>query len=207
MQRDFSHPCIIGWCGLNETGDPLTDRIAPLTDLTYACYHAAKAMDPTRPVLDASGWSHRVYHGDLSDCHDYEQDPAKFRAKHEHTRSGKPHINTGWQPHMGKVWSIPYAGQPFMVSEFGGTWWNPDAKPTDPSWGYGDRPKSAEEVLARFEGLCSALLQNPGIFGYCYTQLTDVYQEQNGLFTFDRRPKFDLARLHRIQSATAAIEQ
>lgn len=55
MQRDFSHPCIIGWCGLNETGDPLTDRIAPLTDLTYVCYHAAKAMDPTRPVLDASG--------------------------------------------------------------------------------------------------------------------------------------------------------
>ena len=56
-------------------------------------------------------------------------------------------------------------------------------------------------------GLCGALLDDPGMFGYCYTQLTDVYQEQNGLYRFDRRPKFDLARLRAIQQRPAAIER
>ena len=59
----------------------------------------------------------------------------------------------------------------------------------------------------RFEGLCNALLDNPAMFGYCYTQLTDVYQEQNGIYTFDRRAKFDLERLRRIQGRPAAVER
>jgi len=50
------------------------------------------------------------------------------------------------------------------------------------------------------------LLEHPGMFGYCYTQLTDVFQEQNGIFTFDRSAKFDLERLHAVQTRKAAIE-
>ena len=102
--------------------------------------------------------------------------------------------------------SIPYQGQPFFVSEFGGIWWNPDAKPDQDSWGYGDRPRSLDEFYERFEGLCNVLLDNPHMFGYCYTQLTDVYQEQNGIYTFDRGTKFDLECLRRVQQRTAAIE-
>jgi len=101
-------------------------------------------------------------------------------------------------------------GPPFFVSEFGGTWWNPDAvadATRERSWGYGDAPKTIEEFYRRFEGLCGALLDNPTMFGYCYTQLTDVYQEQNGIYTFDRRAKFDPARLRAIQRKTAAIER
>jgi len=63
-----------------------------------------------------------------------------------------------------------------------------------------------EAFYARFEGLCHALLDNPAMFGYCYTQLTDVFQEQNGIYRFDRRPKFDLERLKRIQTRPAASE-
>ncbi len=102
--------------------------------------------------------------------------------------------------------SIPYRGQPFFVSEFGGIWWNPGARPGDPSWGYGSRPATIEEFYARFEGLCRVLLDNPAMFGYCYTQLTDVFQEQNGIYAFDRTPKFDLERIRRIQARKAAIE-
>lgn len=40
------------------------------------------------------------------------------------------------------------------------------------------------------------------IWGYCYTQLTDVEQEQNGIFYYDRTPKFDLKVLHNIFSKT-----
>jgi len=55
--------------------------------------------------------------------------------------------------------------------------------------------------------LCNVLLDNPLMFGYCYTQLTDVFQEQNGIFFFDRSAKFDLKRLKRIQTKKAAIEK
>jgi beta-galactosidase/beta-glucuronidase len=199
LERDYSHPCIVGWCPLNETHQDIEDHLTSLDDMTRGLFLATKAMDASRPVLDASGYSHRVPETDVYDCHDYQQDAAKLRQNQAGLAEGKPFSNNA-------KWSIPYRGQPFFVSEFGGIWWNPDVKPGEPSWGYGDRPKSAEEFYTRFEGLCNVLLDNPGMFGYCYTQLTDVFQEQNGIYRFDRRPKFDLKRLRRIQGRAAAIE-
>ena len=117
------------------------------------------------------------------------------------------YVNQPWEPgRQNETISLPYARQPYFVSEFGGIWWNPDAKPGDSSWGYGDRCQSIEEFYTRFEGLCAALLENPAMFGYCYTQLTDVYQEQNGLYKFDRTDKFDIARIRAAQVKKAAIE-
>ena len=92
------------------------------------------------------------------------------------------------------------------MSEFGGIWWNPKAKDSDDSWGYGNRPKTIEEFYTRFEGLCDVLLRDPRMFAYCYTQLTDVFQEQNGVVGFDRSLKFDMVRLRAAQTARAAIE-
>ena len=68
-------------------------------------------------------------------------------------------------------------------------------------------PKHLEEFYTRFQGLVDAQLDNPHLFGYCYTQLTDVEQEKNGLYTYDRKPKFDVKRLHAIQSRQAAYEK
>ena len=201
--RDYSHPSIIGWCPLNETYEPRPDYVMPLDDVTFGMFYATKAMDATRPVLDTSGYSHRVRESDVSDCHDYEQDPAKFKANQAPLAQGKPFMN-GATP---RPVSIPYAGQPFFVSEFGGIWWNPDAKEGEASWGYGGRPKTAEEFYKRFEGLCDVLLDDPLMFGYCYTQLTDVYQEQNGVVRFDRSTKLDLDRLRKVQTKPAAIEK
>jgi hypothetical protein len=164
-------------------------------------------MDTTRPVLDASGYSHRVRETDVYDCHDYSQDPAELRTRQALLADGKPYQNAS----PGKTWSLPYRGQPFFVSEFGGTWWNPAAA-ADPSgtrkasWGYGKAPATLEEFYQRFAGLCSVLLDDANMFGYCYTQLTDVFQEQNGIFYFDRSVKFDLERLRKIQTRPAAIE-
>jgi len=67
-----------------------------------------------------------------------------------------------------------------------GIWWNANANTAEASWGYGARPASIEEFYARFEKLCAVLLGDRNMFGYCYTQLTDVYQEQNGIYTFGR---------------------
>jgi beta-galactosidase/beta-glucuronidase len=202
LARDYSHPSIIGWCPLNETWQILTDRTTTLDDVTRGLFLATKAMDRTRPVLDTSGYAHRVPESDISDCHDYTQDPDTFRARHAHVAEGKPYMNSRDQ----EVWSIPYGGQPFFVSEFGGIWWNPHAKPGEDSWGYGERPRTIEEFYSRFEQLCAILLDDPAMFGYCYTQLTDVYQEQNGIYGFDRSQKFDRARIHAAQTRPAAIE-
>ncbi len=93
-------------------------------------------------------------------------------------------------------------GVPFMVSEFGGIGWA-----TTGGWGYGSGPKTLEEFYTRYQGLVDAQLDNPNLFGFCYTQLTDVEQEHNGLYYYDRRPKFDLKRLHDITARPAAYER
>jgi len=202
VDRDYSHPSIVGWCPLNETWQQIGDRITVLDDVTRAMFLATKAADPTRPVLDASGYAHRVPEADVYDSHDYDQKPDTFRERHAGLADNKPYLNEV----DGKRESIPYRGQPYFVSEFGGIWWNPAAFDNKESWGYGERVKSLDEFHARFKGLCDALLDDPEMFGYCYTQLTDVYPEENGVFTFDRKPKFDLARLKAVQSRKAAIE-
>jgi glycosyl hydrolase family 2 len=213
IERDYSHPAIIGWCPTNELIEKLDDRITELDDVVRGMFLATKALDQTRPVLDISGFSHRVPESDVYDTHDYEQDPEKFRANHDGVGIGKPHVWTlassanGGQVQLKTTVSHDYRGQPFFVSEFGGMLWNPDAPHEDAAWGYGLRPKTAEDFYRRFEGLCAALLDNPHTFGYCYTQLTDVFQEQNGVVRFDRSLKLDLARLKAAQARPAAIER
>ena len=206
IQRDYSHPSIVGWCPLNETWQVLTDQLTDLDDGMRALFLATKALDLTRPVLDTSGYSHRIREADVYDSHDYEQDPVKFQATHGVSENWKPYVNRLGRENSQRM-SIPYRDQPYFVSEFGGIWWNPDPKPGDDSWGYGNRPQSIDEFYTRFEGLCNTLLENPAMFGYCYTQLTDVFQEQNGIYTFDRMAKFDVDRLSLIQKKTAAVEE
>jgi len=201
LARDYSHPCIVGWCPLNETHEHRHDRFTALDDVTRGMFLATKAMDQTRPVLDTSGYSHRVPETDVYDCHDYTQDPGEFAEQQAGLAEGKPFVN-GRDGSM----SLPWTGQPFFVSEFGGIWWNPDAKEGEASWGYGDRPTTEAEFYERFEGLCNVLLKDPKMFGYCYTQLTDVFQEQNGVVRFDRSRKLDLAKLRAVQQQPAAIE-
>jgi hypothetical protein len=99
-----------------------------------------------------------------------------------------------------------------MVSEYGGIWWNAEAASasgTDrrESWGYGQRVGSEAEFYERFEGLTRVLLEDPAMFGYCYTQLTDVFQEQNGIYGFDRSEKFDVERIRAVQARPAAYEE
>jgi hypothetical protein len=209
IRRDYSHPSIVGWCPLNETHQLLHDRITDLDDVTAALFWATKSFDLTRPVIDASGYSHRVASTDVWDSHDYEQDPTLLAENYVHLLEGNPFINSHKD---GRPYSIPYAGQPFMVSEFGGTWWNPDTiddsagHDRDASWGYGEPIGSEAEFYGRFRGLIEALLSNPDIFGYCYTQLTDTFQEQNGIYRFDRTRKLDVERLRQIQMQATAYE-
>ncbi|MEY9952313.1 glycoside hydrolase family 2 protein [Leifsonia sp. EB34] len=203
LTRDLSHPSIVGWCPLNETFQPMTDRLTVLDDATKALYAVTKAIDPTRPVIDASGYSHRVPGADIYDSHLYEQDPDVFAQRMGGLADGRPYVNTALD---GTEWSVPYAGQPYFCSEFGGIWWSDSDRSGDDSWGYGEAPRTREEWIDRFRRLVDTLLDDAGMFGYCFTQLTDVFQEKNGVLDFRRVPKFDLRLLRDIQSRPAAYE-
>jgi len=212
VQRDYSHPSIIGWCPLNEQRQDGSTHIQQIDDVQRGMFLAAKAMDPTRPVLDASGWSHRMRESDIYDSHDYiggkefEEGFAIFCEHHEKLAEGSAYVNPVKGDPPG---NLPYRGQPYFVSEMGGFRWlhpgDPHAEGAD-GWGYGAGSEEIETFYERFERVILALIENPGMFGYCYTQLTDIPPEMNGIFTFGRESKFDLERLKRIQSRVARME-
>jgi len=206
LQRDYNHPCIIGWCGLNETVKALDDTIQPLDMITRAMFQAAKAIDTTRPVLDASGHAHRVPETDVWDSHDYDfrNNPAEWATHHDKLAEGEPHENIpNW---LGEIINLRYGGQPYFCSEIGGLWWAPRDADDEKSWGYGGRCESEEQFLARNKFYLDRMLDHPLIFGYCYTQLTDTGCEQNGVVYQDRSLKFDLAKFKALQDRPAAIE-
>ena len=58
--------------------------------------------------------------------------------------------------------------------------------------------------------LTAALTDHPQVAGYCYTQLTDIEQEQNGLYKYDRSRKFGdkvYDAIRKANTQTAAIEE
>jgi beta-galactosidase/beta-glucuronidase len=198
LERDFNHPAIVGWCPFNETWDAKGDingGVRQDNEVLRIAYNVTKALDKTRPVIDTSGNYHVVT--DIFDIHEYEQNPLQFAAKFEPMKLGGEAF-IGWHGRQ------KYEGQPYFVSEYGGIWWS---NSDENGWGYGNRPNSVEEFIARYRGLTETLLKHPKICGFCYTQLYDVEQEVNGLYTYHRIPKFDLEVIREINTQKAAIEE
>lgn len=182
VKRDFNHPSIIGWMPFNETywvGN--LDREIP--DIVRM---VTKHIDPTRPVIDASGGLHGET--DMFDVHNYEQDPKVFRESFEAMKTDDSKFcNPLNQPVLKEM---NYQGEPYWISEYGGTFWNGGVEMGESEFSYGVNPKTEEEFAERYSGLTKVLLDHPKICGFCYTQLTDVEQERNGLYYYDRSPKF-----------------
>ncbi len=189
--RDRNHPSIIAWTPWNETWKITIPKEHHRAHSD--AYYLAHDLDPTRPVNDASGYIHVIT--DLWTVHRYQQDPQKLTEELTPTEENGVHRD---QPDK----ECEYRGQPYLVDEFGGIKWVPGDLVTDnehkKSWGYGKTPQSLEEFYARLEGLVDAILDQEHICGYCYTQLTDVEQEQNGLYNYDRTTKFDMEKVARI---------
>lgn len=189
--RDRNHPSIIAWTPMNEAGKPggeggrLYDRF--LRDLYNLCHN----LD-YRPVNDASGWVHVVT--DLWTVHNYEQDANKLREILTMKPDGSVFQN-------GRPDEEPrYSGQPYFIDEWGGIKWVVGKQFAENTWGYGEGPKTEEEFYTRLEALTDAIVSIPHMMGHCYTQLTDVEQEQNGIYNYDRTPKFDMKRIKAILS-------
>jgi len=209
INRDRNHPCIIGWAPFNETWDK--NKRAQNDDVIRQIYRVTKAIDPSRPCIDTSGNFH--VETDIYDVHDYNQDPVTFKEHYDLLMTegkvyevfDKPQLHKlryeGRQAYPGKL--------PVFVSEYGGIRWAPQERKDEKrqgSWGYGKDPEDYEDFKNRYKGLCDALLDNDQMFGLCYTQLTDVEQEQNGLYTYQREPKFDPEWAKSVMGRKAAIE-
>ncbi|MDL2287697.1 beta-galactosidase, partial [Eubacteriales bacterium OttesenSCG-928-G02] len=194
MERDYNHPALIGWCPLNETS---TNRSAVLHETLYK---ATKAIDPYRPCIDTSGYVHAGY-TDVYDVHDYEFDPEIIKNRYKPLNDGTP--NNEIFANFKDVSGL-YNGQPYFISEFGGLLY--DMEKDIQAWGYGKSPESEEEYMQRYEKVTAAILDNPGICAFCYTQLTDVEQEKNGVYTYNREKKFDMTRIRNANMRKAAIE-
>lgn len=194
LERDFNHPAIIGWCPFNETWD--RNGRQQRNEVLETVYGITKTFDRTRPCIDTSGNFHVVT--DIFDVHDYEQDVQTFKAKFDRL------MNEGVLSDNHEK-RQKYNGEPVFVSEYGGIRWSPE--PDDENaWGYGNAPKSKQEFIERYKGLTDALIDNEKMFGFCYTQLYDIEQEQNGLYTYNRKPKFETGILRSINSRKAKIE-
>ena len=212
VERDFNHPAIIGWCPFNETWGYREER--EKNALLSSLYKLTKRLDPTRPCIDSSG-NYRIL-SEVYDIHDYDQDTQSFQARWDGLTdriretggvipAEDPFFNSAPEGPSGRApfFNQPYDNQPIFVSECGGIRWPDD---TVEGWGYGNAPATPEEFFARYKGLTEALLNNPEIFGFCYTQLYDVEQEVNGLYTYGRAQKFDIGLIQKINQQKAAIE-
>lgn len=202
LKRDFNHPSIIGWCPFNETWDykkrPQYDKL-----ISYI-YELTKRLDPTRPCIDASGNYHVAT--DIYDVHDYNGDVEFFKNNFDKFSDGGELYEHVLIDHPGRQ-KYP-GGLPVMVSEYGGIKWEADSEYK--SWGYGEDVKTPEEFAERYCGLTDALINNKNMCGFCYTQLYDVEQEQNGLFTYTREKKFSDEIYEKIKASntqTASIEK
>lgn len=192
VRQQYNHPSIITWVPFNESwGIVNVLHDVRQQKFTEGIYHLTKAFDPYRPVITNDGWEHTV--SDILTLHDYvergEDLLAAYRDKDSIT--GASSTFNEWKFPFASGYS--YQGQPIMISEYGGI-----AFRTDRGWGYGNQVDSEEAFLERFSSITGAIQNIPYIAGYCFTQITDVQTEVNGLLTESREPKVSLDKVREI---------
>jgi beta-galactosidase/beta-glucuronidase len=181
VRRDRDQTSIVAWVPMNESfglqaaGDDLRSRLlVELYDLTHR-------LDGTRPVVSNDGWEHAKT--DLCTLHDYGGAVDLARRY----RSLEAALDRGGRPSPPYLPGYTYTGEPVIVSEFGGS-----SLAGAGGWAYG-QAGGPGELLATYRAQVEALMGPGPVEGFCYTQLTDVEQERNGLLSFDRRPKVEPA--------------
>lgn len=191
IKRDCSHPCIVTWVPLNESWgvrNIIADK--KQQDFAKTLYYITKTLDGTRLISTNDGWE--MVKADICGVHDYVADAKEFSSKF--LDKVKLMEGDAWGRMLCSEGTM-YEGQPIIITEYGGTAF--EGGP-DGSWGYDGAVKDQESFLKRYKSLTDAIRDIPYVRGYCYTQLTDVFQEVNGLMTAGRKPKADIDEIKKI---------
>ncbi len=187
VARDYSHPSIVAWVPINESWGArqiLTNTAQQ--EHVKSVYYLTRSLDASRLVVDNDGWEHTEA-TDLFTLHDYARTGDDMTAKYKVLEN-----DPGRVPRNGRealAFGYKYNGTPFLMTEFGGIAYRAGVPQAQNEWGYSGIEPTKEALLGRLDGLIKALRRSPVWAGYCYTQLTDVEQEINGLMTYDRKPK------------------
>lgn len=192
VKRDYNHPCIVAWTPLNESWGVQEIKADKYQQAhCNALMYMIKSVDTSRVVIDNDGWEHTC--GDLLTIHDYTAS-GKVLKKHFESLEAVLSLCPGRRSLFADGWS--YQGQPVLLTEFGGVRYVPGTE-VKHSWGYCDA-SSAEEFADKYAEIIKAVHESPVIQGYCYTQLTDVEAEENGLLTYQRGLKMPLEKIRAI---------
>ena len=204
--RDMNHPSIVTWTPFNEEFWPDETQYPRFI---VDAYTITKQLDPSRPVNTVSGGQHIVT--DIWTEHHYEQNPDKLREiiynngdmyVRRHSVQARHRGNVGFnRPILNDPYTFPtYKGDiPYILDEFGGIKCMEANPAKDGAWGYGDAAQTKEDFYKRLEAQVRGLIEmSDKMWGYCYTQLTDVMQEQNGIYYYDRGVKYDMERVRKI---------
>ena len=194
VKRDYNHPCIIAWTPLNESWGVQEIKADKYQQAhCNALMYMIKSVDTSRVVVDNDGWEHTC--GDLLTIHDYTAS-GKVLKKHFESMEAVLSLCPERRSLFADGWS--YQGQPVLLTEFGGVRYVPGTE-VKHSWGYCDAA-SAEEFADKYAEIMKAVHESPVIQGYCYTQLTDVEAEENGLLTYQRELKIPLEKIQAINN-------
>jgi hypothetical protein len=194
IQRDINHPSIICWVPFNESWG-IRNIVNNKSQQEFVCslYHLTKALDGSRLISTNDGWEQ--VDSDICAIHDYVQTGSALTKKLEDLSAL---LRGAAQGRMLYAEGFSYQNQPILITEFGGIAFSRDM--SQQKWGYAGGVLDEKEFLARLEGLVKAILDCKAIQGYCYTQLTDLMQEVNGLVYMDRNIKLPIEALRNIFS-------
>ncbi len=201
VMQNYNHPSIITWTPINESwGVPDIKTNRTEQHFTEAIYHFTKSLDPYRPVIVNDGWEHTI--SDIITLHDYvEKGSELFERYVNHCQDildNKLYFNLFKSAFAGE---FTYNGQPIIISEFGGIAFADNNE----GWGYGNKVNSVDEFIKRFDDITTTVKRLPYCCGLCYTQITDVQQEINGLMDMDRRFKVDPSIIKEINEREIGV--